>query len=911
MELNTAHWHSIDVDEVAKKLDTNMEAGLTEKEVHTRKEIFGHNELTKKSGISPLTRFLMQFNQPLIYALIAAGIATSFMREYVDSCVIFGVVLINAVIGYIQEAKAVDSLAALAKTMKTHSLVLRDGSSKTISSHELVPGDIVLFSAGDKISADIRLFHSKGLKANESSLTGESLPVEKKPLNIHKDVSLADRSNMLYASTLITNGAGKGIVIATGNSTQIGKISQLVDTAEDIETPLTKKLSVFSKVLLYIIIAFCALTFLLAVGIYGHPPIDAFMACVAIAVGAIPEGLPAAITVILSIGVARMARRKAIIRKLPAVETLGSTTIICSDKTGTFTENKMTVQQLFSGEKLYSLSGHGYVPSGKLTDAGTGLDTNLSEDVSIKETLLAGLLCNDSKIKEKDGDLQVEGDPTEGALIVSSEKAGLDAKDCNRDKKRIDTLHFESEKQYMATLHSDNVLNNTIAYVKGSNEAILKRCSYAMDNMGNIHNIDADRINKATEKFASLGLRVIAFAKKELGSQHFLIEHQDIENGMIFLGLQAMMDPPREEAISAVKACHNAGVVVKMITGDHVSTAKAIALRLGIKACLIDSTKEIIAVTGAQMEHWSDEDYKKNVLLTSVFARVTPEEKLKIVKSLQALGHIVAMTGDGVNDAPALKQANIGVAMGKGGTEVAKDAADVVLTDDNFASIEAAIEEGRGIFDNLRKFIVWSIPINMSEGLVLMIAIIFNFALPISPLQILWINMISAVFLGTGLAFEPKEDNIMFKKPNDPKMPIFDPILAFRTVYVSALLIIGILILFKQQILSGAGVPMAQTIAANMLVFGQIFYLFNCRSFEKSAFQIGFLSNNIVLIGVFLMILVQLLFTYSPAMNSVFGTAPLGLLSWTSILLFGISIYFLVEIEKKTRVLLTRRRKTK
>ncbi len=895
------NWHALKATKIAENISANLEKGLNEKEVDERKEKYGLNILTKKKTISPLMRFLLQFHQPLIYALLAAAVITFILHEYIDSAVIFGVVIVNAIVGYIQEAKAVDSLAALAKTMITRAKVLRNGGEKKISSEDLVPGDIVIFESGDKVSADIRLFQTKELKSNESALTGESLPVEKSIAELAENTPLADRKNMLYASTLITNGIGRGIVIATGDKTEIGKISQLVENADNIETPLTQKLAHFSNLLLYIIMFFTAVTFFVSTVIYKNPPLDAFMAAVAIAVGAIPEGLPAAITIILSIGVARMAKRKAIIRKLPAVETLGSTTIICSDKTGTLTENKMTVQTLFAGNAFYSVTGQGFSRSGEIIDELTKKTADFRANAPLNEILSGGLLCNDSKIAEKDGTYYVEGDPTEGALIVSGEKAKIRINDLEKLYPRIDGLPFESEKQYMATLHKDMNKSANVIYIKGSTESILKRCSHFMGNDGIVKAINKEEITKIAERSAALGLRVIAFAKKDMPAAHSVIEHKDVDQNLVFLGFQAMMDPPREEAIRAIRSCHGAGVLVKMITGDHASTAKAIAQKMGIKASLTDDKLELIAVTGSQMESWTDEDYLANTLKTTVFARVTPEQKLKIIKSLQEQGHIAAMTGDGVNDAPALKQANIGVAMGRDGTEVAKEAADLVLTDDNFATIQAAVEEGRGVFDNLRKFIVWTIPTNLTEGMILVIAIIFNFALPISPLQILWINMMTALLLGMTLAFEPKEDGIMLRKPNDPKMPIFDTILTQRTLYVSALLIAIILFLFRQEKLSSGDVIIAQTLASNMLVFGELFYLFNCRSFDKSPFKIGFFSNKIVLAGVLLMISVQMLFTYSPIMNTLFGTAPLSLEAWGKIIIGGLIVYTVVEIEKMIR----------
>ncbi len=899
---NFSNWHDQGADKIIELMRTDADKGLSEQEALSRKEKYGPNILKKKKQHNPFFMFLAQFNQPLIYAMLASGFITLFFREYVDSSVIFGVVLVNAIVGYVQESKAVNALAALAKSMVSQTMVVRDGNTYRISSEDLVIGDMVILSSGDKVSADMRIILSKDLRINESVLTGESLPVDKSPKTVHTDAILADRTNIAYASTLVTDGFGKAVVTATGNSTELGKISDLVEKSEDLETPLTKKMAYFSRVLLYVIMAFSVFTFFMGSFVYSNSVLDSFMAVVALAVGAIPEGLPAAITIILAIGVSRMARRKAIIRTLPAVETLGSTTVICSDKTGTLTENKMTVQEIFAGGKLYHVSGKGYIPTGNIFDGDNKID--LGENQDLEECLICGALCNESKLVEKDGSYSVHGDPTEGALLVSAEKAGIIEKKALYSKtKRVDLIPFGSDYQYMATLHSFEGQQDRTCYVKGSVETVLKKCgSLAGGTPVNISDLE-----RTAASMASKGLRVIAFAKKSFSSEKNTVDHEDIKSGLVFLGFQAMMDPPREEAIKAIASCHNAGIIVKMITGDHMETARAIAKMIGLKSAAEGAPDDILTANGSEISGWSEEELPEKVNKTSVFARVAPDQKLRIVKALQKLGHVVAMTGDGVNDAPALRQANIGIAMGKEGTEVAKEAANMVLTDDNFASIEAAVEEGRGVFDNLRKFIAWTIPTNGSEGLVIMIAIIFNLTLPISPLQILWINMMTAILLGMTLAFEPKEDDLMFRPPNDPKMPIFTRDLTFRTVMVSLLLVAGIFIMYNLKAARGFDAATIRTIASNMLVMGELFYLFNCRSFERSAFKIGFFKNSAVLIGVFLMVLAQLLFTYVPVMNTLFGTKPIGLSSWIEILAIGLFIYVIVESEKNIRNLLKRK----
>ncbi|HNT55896.1 MAG TPA: HAD-IC family P-type ATPase, partial [Anaerolineaceae bacterium] len=760
---------------------------------------------------------------------------TAVLKDLTDALVIFGVVLINAVIGYIQESRAEQAIAALAKTMTTEAAVVRGGKVMRLSAVELVPGDIVQLQAGARVPADLRLVTSRDLQVTEAALTGESVPVEKDAnLLIEPEAVLAERRNMAYASTLVTYGTATGVVVATGDGSEIGRISQLISSAVELETPLTRKISQFSRVLLVAILILSAVTF--GVGVLrGQPVVDTLMGAIALAVGAIPEGLPAALTVTLAIGVSRMAKRRAIIRNLPAVETLGSTTVICSDKTGTLTQNQMTVQELKTTKGTYEISGVGYQPEGTISG-------NAAEDAAVQEMLKAGVLCNDSQLVETDGYWTIQGDPTEGALLVSARKAGLSL-EAGDYPARLDSIPFDSQHQYMATLHADGMI-----YVKGAAEVLLERCNGAMDASGNVITCGSDVFRSALEQMAARGLRVLAFARLEKpGAKQITFE--DI-TGLTLLGLQGMIDPPRPEVIDAIKASQRAGITVKMITGDHALTAKAIGEQIGL--CK-DGCSTVL--TGADLLRLSDAELMERVDQVNVFARVAPEQKLRLVEALQARGHVVAMTGDGVNDAPALKQSNIGVAMGITGTDVSKEAADMVLTDDNFATIEAAIEEGRGVFDNLTKFISWALPTNLGEGLVLLAAIITGATLPILPIQILWINMITAAVLGIALSLEPKEPGIMERKPRNPKAPLLSKMVIWRIILVSIFILAGAFGLFEYELSRGASIEEARTVAVNVVIFVELLYLFNARSLTLSPFQLGFFSNPWAIGGSVLMIL--------------------------------------------------------
>ncbi len=889
---HTDSWHSQSVDAVAARLKANLTEGLSASEFSERQAHYGPNKLTEHQGDGPIKRFLLQFHQPLVYILLAATGVTLALQEWVDAAVIFTVVIANAIIGFIQEAKALQAISALSGSLHTTVTVIRAGKRNTITAEDLVPGDLVVLQTGDKVCADMRLIKVRDLQIDESALTGESVPSEKDTLTLAQDSVLGDRHNMAYSSTLVTYGSGFGLVTATGDDTEIGKISNLIATTQTLDTPLTKRIKQFSHFLLYAIVALSTIT--LIVGwLHGKPALEAFMAAVALAVGAIPEGLPAAVTIMLAIGVSRMAKRRAIIRNLPAVETLGSTTIICSDKTGTLTKNEMTVKELWAGNQHLKVTGNGYNPEGMIQQ---GTDTvDIAQNRAAWATLQAGLFCNEANLHAPDAQhpqWRISGDPTEAALLVAARKGGL-----NPDKidEHLDTIPFQSEYQYMATLHKGQEHN--LIYLKGSLESLLPKCSTWLNTDGKSLPIGSVNIQKLTESMAARGLRVLAFARKSVPHKSNTIDHSVINENLEFLGLQAMIDPPRPEAMRAVAACHRAGIDVKMITGDHALTATSIAKQLGI----IDENDKNSAVTGQKLAQTEASEWSQLVDQYKVFARVTPENKLTLVETLQNQGQVVAMTGDGVNDAPALRRADIGVAMAMNGTEVAREASDMMLTDDNFATVRAAVEEGRSVFDNLKKFIVWTLPTNGGEALVILLAVLLGISLPLLPIHILWVNMTTAICLGLMLAFEPKEADIMHRPPNSPNAPILDHILLWRILLVSSLLCLAAFGLYELELLWGASEVEARTVAVAMFVVGEAFYLMNCRSLQRSVFTIGLFTNPWIWSGIGVMALLQLAFTYLPVMNQWFQTAPIGLDAWLRILACGMLISLAVGLEKYLR----------
>jgi len=717
---------------------------------------------------------------------------------------------------------------------------------------------------------------------------------------LNEDTVLGDRVNMAFASTLVTYGTGTGVVVSTGDNTEIGRINEMISSADILATPLTRQIGAMSKVLLYVIIALAGITFLVGL-IRGESPLDMFMAAVALAVGAIPEGLPAALTITLALGVSKMAKRNAIIRKLPAVETLGSVSVICSDKTGTLTKNQMTVQEIFAGGKTYQVTGSGYNPDGKIIFDGNTPQPEMNEPLT--QCLMAGLLCNDASVRNNGETWNIIGDPTEGALVVSAMKAGLSRESLLDEIPRIDLIPFESEHQYMATLHADKKTGEKIVYMKGSVESVTRLCicrGVEGEMVEPVH-LPEERIHEVADNMAARGQRVLAFAMMKPDNSLTHLTHEDLRQGVTFLGLQAMIDPPREEAIEAVSVCKTAGIKVKMITGDHDLTALAIADKLGIAEMKTGTAYRSQVINGKVLAEMSDRELISAARNTNVFARVSPADKLRLVKALQAEGESIAMTGDGVNDAPSLRQANIGIAMGITGTDVAKETADMILTDDNFATIEAAVEEGRGVFDNLTKFITWTLPTNFGEGLVILIAIIAGVTLPILPVQLLWINMTTAVLLGLMLAFEPKEQGIMTRPPRKPGEQILSPVILTRIGIVGLLLCAGSFGLFGWELSKGSSADVARTMAVNVFIIGEMFYLFNCRSLKLPLFKLRFFSNPSVLLGSALMLAAQSGFTYLPFMNRAFSSAPLKLNDWLMCTMVGMIIFFVIEAEKAFR----------
>lgn len=884
--------HQLPVDEAVARSATDRARGLTSAEAEQRLFRYGPNVLPRVERRGALVRLLLQFHNPLIYTLLVAATVTYAVGQPVDASVIVAVVLANAAIGFVQEARSERALDALATMITVEANVLRDGVTQRLSATALVPGDLVLLSPGDKVSADLRLIDVRNLHVDESALTGESVPVTKDIAVLPEETVLAERANMAYSGTLVTTGSAAGVVVATGAHTELGRIHRLLGGVSDLATPLTRKLAGFSRVLTVVIVGLAAVVF--AVGTArGEPASDMLVAAVALAVGAIPEGLPAAVTIALAIGVSRMARRNAIVRRLPAVETLGSTTVICTDKTGTLTQNAMTVQSVLAGGRRYEVDGAGYAPEGGIRIGDESADP--ADHPALASCLMAGMLCGDGDVVARDGGWEPVGDPTEAALVVAARKAGMDRAEALRGLPRTDVVPFESERRFMATVH-DNGDGDSVVYVKGAVERVLAMCDRRAAADGGVAPLVHEPILAAAEEMGARGQRVLAFAMGAAGEVD-----QSEPGGLTFVGLQGMADPPRAEAVAAVRACQEAGIAVKMITGDHAATASAIARHVGIEA------GERV-VTGAELAACRDDGLAAIATSASVFARVSAEQKLRLVTALQSRGHVVAMTGDGVNDAPALRQADIGVAMGRSGTEVARESADIVLADDNFASIEAAVEEGRHTFDNLKKFIVWTLPTNMGEGLLILTAVLAGATLPILPVQVLWINMTTAVLLGLMLAFERVEPGVMRRPPRRPSEPLLTRTLVMRVLLVSALLLSASFWLFHHEQANGASTAEARTVAVNVFVAVQLFYLFSCRSLSGPARKLGLFSNRWLLAGVSATIGLQLLLTYWSPMNDLFRTAPIDAMSWWKVVAAAIAAWAVVEAEKTLRRAARRRR---
>ena len=872
---------------VLEQLASNP-TGLTDAEARRRLEQYGSNRLSERRGRGPLLRFALQFHNVLIYVMLVAALVTAVLGHWVDTGVIVGVVVINALVGFVQEGKAEQALAAIRRMLSLKATVLREDHLRVLPAEELVPGDVVMIQSGDRVPADLRLIQVKNLRVEEAALTGESVPVEKHTEPVASDAALGDRRNMAYSGTLVSFGQGRGVVVATGDATELGRISQMLAAVQHIDTPLLRKIAAFSKWLTFAIVAVAAVTFALGVGVHDQSAIDMFMAAVGLAVAAIPEGLPAVMTITLAIGVQRMAQRNAIIRVLPAVEALGSVTVICSDKTGTLTRNEMTVQSIATAEHQYGVSGVGYAPDGAFVLRENPIDIDAHPDLS--ELLRAGLLCNDAQLRHEHDQWLIDGDPTEAALVVAAQKGGLDARLEAELRPRVDVIPFESEHRFMATLHHDHA-GHGFVYLKGAPERVLDMCTlerYAATDRPLRRGDWYARI----EHIAAQGQRVLALAFRSVDSGQREVRFEDVEEGLTLLGLVGMMDPPREEAIRAIAACKAAGITVKMITGDHAATASAIAQQLGIG----DGGA---AITGKDLALMDAAALREIAATAAVYARVSPEHKLKLVEALQARGDVVAMTGDGVNDAPALKRADVGVAMGITGTEVAKEAAEIVLADDNFASIVNAVEEGRTVYDNLRKTILFMMPTNGAEAGTLVAAIAFGMVLPILPVQILWVNMVTAVTLSLALVFEPAESDIMQRPPRVPNAALFSGYFVWRTALVTLLAAAGVLGMFLWEQAQGASIEAARTAAVNTLVVIEVFYLLNTRYLLAPSWpQRALIGNRYVPLSIVAVLAVQALFTYAPFMQALFHTAALGGEVWARIVLVGVIIYVVVELEK-------------
>jgi len=887
-ETTTTRWHAIPGAQALAELDSRPE-GLDDDDITRRLQHYGPNHLPQPRRRSAFMRLLLQFHNILIYVLLLAAVVTALLGHWVDTAVIIGVVVINALIGFVQEGKAEKALDAIRSMLSQKAVVLRNGHRREIPAEELVPGDIVLLQSGDKVPADLRLIKVRNLQIEEAALTGESVPVEKAVEPVAADAELGDRASMAYSSTLVTYGQGTGLVVATGGRTEIGRISAMLTEVETLTTPLLRQVDRFGRLLSFWIAAIAAATFAVGVVVYSQGAEQVFMAAVGLAVAAIPEGLPAIITITLAIGVQRMAGRNAIIRRLPAVETLGSVSVICSDKTGTLTRNEMTVKNVVTQHRTYDVSGVGYDPHGSFSRGDE--EVTPEQRPTLYEICRAAVLCNDASLREENGHYHLQGDPTEGALLTLGLKACLDPATLQKEFPRTDAIPFESEHRFMATLHHDHAGNGFIL-LKGAPERVLTACnSQRMD--GDTQPLDVAYWHERIDELAARGQRILAIATKPTDNDgRRELTFAEVEGGLTLLGLVGLIDPPREEAIRAVAKCREAGIRVKMITGDHAVTARAIGAQMGIG----DGSR---ALTGKEIEQLDEAALRRAVLDTDVFARASPEHKLRLVEALQAEGKIIAMTGDGVNDAPALKRADVGVAMGVTGTEAAKEAAEMVLTDDNFASIAHAVEEGRTVYDNIRKSIMFILPTNGGQAFTIVAAILLGRSLPISPLQILWVNMVTAVTLALALAFEPPEPNVMRRPPRRAAEPLLSRFLAWRILFVSAILVAGTFGLFLWHRTHGTPLDEARTIAVNTLVMFEVFYIFSSRYIlEPSLSRDALFGNRYVLIAVALVLALQMLFTYAPPMQHLFGTVALDGDTWLQIVLIAATVFPLVELEK-------------
>lgn len=892
--MEKVNWYSLEMQEVSSKLNTDLEKGISSELAKERLKTYGYNELTGKSGPTIWQMLLSQFQDFLVLILIGASLVSALIGEVTDSLVIILIVILNAVLGVVQEFRANKALEALKKMAAPEAKVIRDGKITEIPARELVPGDLVILEAGNYVPADLRLVESVNLKIEEASLTGESVPVEKNAeIVFNEDVPLGDRSNSAFMSTVVTYGRGKGIVVGTGMNTEIGLIAEMLESYEEEITPLQKKLAELGKILGIASLAICGVVFLLGL-IRGVPVLEMFMTAVSLAVAAIPEGLPAIVTIVLALGMQRMVKRHSIIKKLHAVETLGSTTVICSDKTGTLTQNEMTARKIFVNGKFYSISGEGYRPEGEFTLDGEKVDPLADPDLKMLFTI--GALCNDAKLEESgtDGDktCRIIGDPTEGCLVVGAAKASICLEELNKTKPRLQEIPFDSERKRMTTFHPHK--DGYIACIKGAPDVMLNLSNRILKD-GQILNLtddDRKQILEANHSMASQALRVLAFAFKLENEIPKDPKPEEVEKDMIFVGLVGMIDPARPEAKEAIQICKDAGIRPVMITGDYKDTAEAIARDLG----MMDEDSKV--VTGAELDAMSDEELVSIADEVSVYARVSPIHKLRIVEAIKQNNHIVAMTGDGVNDAPALKKADIGIAMGITGTDVAKETAEMILTDDNFASIVAAVEEGRVIYSNIRKFIFFLLSCNIAEILIIFVAMLVGLPIPLKPIQLLWLNLLTDAFPALALGMEAKEPDIMKKPPRNPDEPIMDSRMKVQIAVQSIFMTVAVLGVFVFALNRTSNLQVAQTYAFATLIFSELLRAYTSRSETLSVFKLGIFSNKYMLGGTLISFLLLLVVIYVPALREIFDTVKLSIYDWDVIVLFGLIPFVAAEVSK-------------
>jgi len=893
--LENAKWYALCSEETAENLKTSLDKGLSSETAKERLKEFGYNELIGKKGPTVFEMFLDQFKDFLVIILIVASLVSILIGEVIDSLVIILIVILNAVLGVIQEYRASKALDALKKMAAPEAKVIRDSTVQVIPARELVPGDIVLLEAGNYVPADLRIVESVNLKIDESALTGESVPVEKNAEKVLSgEVPLGDRVNCAFMGTVVTYGRGKGIVVSTGMKTEIGMIAKMLESYEEEVTPLQKKLEETGKILGIASLVICGVVFVIGI-LRGISFLEMFMTSISLAVAAIPEGLPAIVTIVLALGLQRMVKRNSIIKKLHAVETLGSTTVICSDKTGTLTQNQMTATKIYTDGQFFSITGEGYRPTGDFYLDDKKVDPKAN--TALEQLLKIGALCNDAKLEkvnqgEDSSNWRILGDPTEGALVVAAAKAGLFTSELEKDQPRLKEIPFDSDRKLMTTIHPWD--GKYVAYVKGAPDVLISRSKYIFkaNQVRPLTQDDIEEISKANKAMASHALRVLALAYRPLDELPEEPTSEEIENELIFVGLIGMIDPPRPEAIEAIKTCKRAGIRPVMITGDHKDTAVAIAKQLN----LMENEDDVL--TGAELDAMSDEELLKESRRVSVYARVSPIHKLRIVDAIKSNGHIAAMTGDGVNDAPALKKADIGVAMGITGTDVAKETADMILVDDNFASIVAAVEEGRVIYSNIRKFIFFLLSCNIAEILIIFVSMLAGLPVPLKPIQLLWINVLTDAFPALALGMENKEPDIMQKPPRKPDEPIIDRRMCWQIAIQSFFMTVAVIGVFVYALKTTADVEKARTFAFTTLILSELLRAYTSRSETHSVFEIGFFSNRFMVLGTSLSLILLLAVIYVPVLRTIFDTTYLSFLDMDIILLFSLLPFTSAEIGK-------------